>query len=192
MIDYEVNVENANKEREDFVAIVSEIEDGLFEILINYISGKYDLNQARRKVLNKAFLLHHYMKEHFTNKEYNSIKNNSFRSYSLMSYHVEHKKARNTISAIQQEIEQREEEDGVGMRKNTEHIDVPSIPGDFITDEKTQTYSNRMDALLLEMAALVKEGHEIQWSENKRWCKINGKVFNVHKNIWLLRKDEVL
>lgn len=59
-------------------------------------------------------------------------------------------------------------------------------------DDMNSSYRYNLERKMKRMAELVKEGHEIKWSDNKNWCEINGKSFNVPKRAWILRKHEFL
>lgn len=77
------------------------------------------------------------------------------------------------------------------MRKNNEQIDISNTLDDYI-ETPSEIYQHQLTSRLEEMAELVKAGHEIIWSDNKYYCTINGKTFNVHQKVWNARKDELL
>lgn len=49
------------------------------------------------------------------------------------------------------------------------------------------SYANSLDRIIMKMKRLIKQGNEIVWSLNERWCTINGQTFNISKIVWEAR-----
>lgn len=181
MIDYEKNMELKKEIEDELIQRVSELEDDLMDILMNFMSGKVDMDQTHRQLLIKITTLEMYLTEHFDVGDFTEIKNVSKSNYRRYDKNKEYRKK---LKEYKERIEEY-------MRKNNEKIDVPSVPSDYI-ETPTVTYADRLNEHLAKMGRLVQQGYEIKWSDNEHYCTINGKVFNVPKQVWNVRKHEVL